>query len=214
MMSPRRQGIDSSLLEQFADSVAWTGDIRSDVVAFLQHHGRHDTAHHCIRVGARARALAERFDVVPARAEFGGWLHDISAAVPRAQYLAVAQAWGVDVLLEERQRPMLLHQKLSVVIAREVFHVTDEGVLSAIGCHTTLKMGMLPVDKVVFLADKIEWDQPNTPPYIDDMEAVLYGMPSLDAAIRVYCDYVWEHRDGQFVAHPWFVDVSQSMEQV
>jgi predicted HD superfamily hydrolase involved in NAD metabolism len=206
--------MDSLLIEQLTDDVVWTGDTRTDMMAFLQHHGCHRTVHHCLQVGARARALAEQFNVVPTRAETGGWLHDISAAIPRAQYLAAAQAWGVRVLPEERQRPMLLHQRLSVVIAREVFHVTDEGILSAIGCHTTLKMGMLPLDKVVFLADKIEWDQPGRPPYLDELEAVLYGMPSLDAALRVYCDYLWEHRDSQFVAHPWFVDVSRSMEQV
>ena len=61
---------------------------------------------------------------------------------------------------------------------------------------------------------KIEWDQPSRPPYLDELEVALYGMPSLDAALRVYCDYLWEHRESQFVAHPWFVDVSRSMEQV
>jgi predicted HD superfamily hydrolase involved in NAD metabolism len=184
------------------------------MVSLLQHHGRPDTVRHCLRVATRARALAEQFHVIPARAELAGWLHDISAAIPRAQYLSAAEAWGLDVLPEERQRPMLLHQKLSAVIARDVFRVTDEGLLSAIGCHTTLKMGMLLLDKVVFLADKIEWDQPGTPPYLEDLETVLYGMPSLDAAIKVYSDYLWDHRDSQFVAHPWFVDVSRSMEQV
>jgi HD superfamily phosphohydrolase YqeK len=75
-------------------------------------------------------------------------------------------------------------------------------------------MGMLPLDKVVFLADKIAWDQPGKPPYLDALEAVLYGMPSLDAPIKVYCDYLWAHQDSQFVAHPWFVDVSRSLEQM
>ena len=201
-------------MRELTRGLAWTGDPRTDMIAFLQHHGRSETAQHCLRVGERARVLAERFSVVPARAELAGWLHDISAAIPRARFLSVAQAWGVDVLPAERQRLMLLHQKLSVVIACDVFHVTDEGVLSAIGCHTTLKTGALPLDKVVFLADKIDWDQPGRPPYLDDLEAVLYGMPSLDAAIKVYCDYVWDHRDSQFVAHPWFVDVSRSLEQV
>ena len=193
--------------------IVWTGDIQSDAVALLEYHGRHDTAQHCLRVGARARALAAQFDVVVARAEIAGWLHDISAAVPRGRFLTVALEWGVDVLAEEQELPMLLHQKLSARIAHDVFGVVDEGVLSAIECHTTLKAGALPLDKVVFLADKIDWDQLGRPPYLDDLEEVLYGMPSLDAAVKVYCDYLWDHRDHNFVPHPWFVDASRNMEQ-
>lgn len=193
--------------------VVWTGDIRTDLAARLQHHGCYHTAQHCLRVGSRARVLAEQFDVVPARAELAGWLHDISASIPRDRYLAVAQEWGVNVFAEERECPMLLHQKLSARIAHDVFCVIDGGVLSAIECHTTLKAGALPLDKVVFLADKIDWDQPGSPPYLDDLEEALYGMPSLDAAVKVYCDYLWEHRDSSFVPHRWFIDASWIMEQ-
>jgi hypothetical protein len=39
-------------------------------------------------------------------------------------------------------------------------------------------------------------------------------MQSLDAAIKIYCDYLWEHRDSQFVPHPWFIGVYYLMEQV
>jgi HD superfamily phosphohydrolase YqeK len=74
-------------------------------------------------------------------------------------------------------------------------------------------VGALPLDKVVFLADKIDWDQPGRPPYLDDLEEALYGMPSLDAAVKVYCDYLWEHRDEAFVPHPWFIDASWIRDQ-
>ncbi len=204
--------MDDSLLQDFVRNTTWTGNPRSDMITFLHQYGRDDTAQHCLQVGAQARELAEQFNVLPTRAELGGWLHDISAAIPRSQYLATAQAWGIVVLPEERQCPMLLHQQLSAIIAREVFHITDEGVLSAIECHTTLKMGMLPLAKVVFLADKLAWDQPATPPYLAQMRAALDQMHSLDAALRVYSEYLGEARDLQFVAHPWFVAMSQSME--
>ena len=82
---------------------------------------------------------------------------------------------------QEKQFPMILHQKLSVVIAREIFHVTDPQVLSSIGCHTTLKAGASRLDKVVFLADKIAWDQDGDPAYLHEMRAALDQ--SLDAAV-------------------------------
>ncbi|OLF95341.1 Hydrolase (HAD superfamily) [Bacillus licheniformis] len=34
---------------------------------------------------------------------------------------------------------MIIHQKLSKVMARDLFQVADEDILNAIECHTTLK---------------------------------------------------------------------------
>lgn len=48
------------------------------------------------------------------------------------------------------------HQFSGVEIARREFGVSDEEVLSAIGCHTTGKPGMSKLDKLVFVADLIE----------------------------------------------------------
>ena len=42
------------------------------------------------------------------------------------------------------------------VVAEREFGVRDPNVLSAIRCHTTGKVGMLPLDMIVYLADKIE----------------------------------------------------------
>ena len=42
------------------------------------------------------------------------------------------------------------------MVAEREFGVRDPNVLSAIRCHTTGKVGMLPLDMIVYLADKIE----------------------------------------------------------
>jgi hypothetical protein len=54
-----------------------------------------------------------------------------------------------------------------------LFGVADEGILSAVGCHTTLRAGASPLDKVVFVADKIAWDQAGPPPFLADLQAGL-----------------------------------------
>lgn len=89
----------------------------------------------------------------------------------------------------------------TVVVAREIFGVSDEAVLSAVGCHTTLKVDASPLDKVVFIADKLAWDQPGVPPYFDEMKAALDV--SLDAAALVYLQFLWDRRDSLRVVHPW-----------
>ena len=190
------------ILAQLIEGVPFSGDIQQDMQAFLEFHGCPKTALHCRQVAAQAKQLAARFAADEASAEVAGWLHDISAATPTGRRAVIARSLNLPVLPEEEAFPMLLHQKLSAVIARELFGVTDVAALSAIGCHTTLKADASLLDKVVFVADKIAWDQPGEPPYLKEMLAALEH--SLDRAALCYLDYLWQRRvqlPGPF--HPW-----------
>lgn len=185
-------------------AAAQTGDLRADAAAYLVARGCPATAGHCAAVAAEARRLAQRFGEDPARAETAGLLHDISAPIPNADRIGAAEAWGVEVLDEERLFPMIVHQKLSAVIAARAFGVDDVGALSAIGCHTTLKPGASRLDKIVFVADKIAWDQPGDPPWRDAIAAA--EAISLDAAALTYLDYLHARRAELRVVHPWLVE--------
>ena len=197
------------ILDTYKRSFVPTGDIADDVIAYLTLFGFPNTAAHCAAVAAEAKNLATRFGGDPVHAEMAGYLHDISAVIPNAKRIEAAHAFGLDILPEETGFPMIVHQKLSVVLAREIFQIRDEGVLSAIGCHTTLKAGATHLDKIVFLADKIAWDQVGKPAYIHDLRAAL--TESLDAAVMVYLDYLWSLRESLRVVHPWFVAAREEM---
>jgi predicted HD superfamily hydrolase involved in NAD metabolism len=198
--------------ERFRTAISWTGNIATDVHAFLVAHESAPTAIHCGSVAAEARRVALLYGVEPTQAETAGWLHDVSTIIPNAQRIEVARAWNVPVLPEEEQFPMIIHQKLSVVLAREVFGVHDAAVLSAIGCHTTLKRDASMLDKVVFVADKLAWDQPGTAPFHDAMHAAL--RISLDDTAGAYMTFLWERRATLRVVHPWLRDAyEQWVEQ-
>ena len=85
----------------------------------------------------------------------------------------------------------------------------DAAILSAIGCHTTLRKDATLLDKVVFVADKIAWDQPGTPPYLDAIQAALND--SIDRAAFVYLDYLWQMRDTLRVIHPWLREAYEQL---
>lgn len=87
-----------------------------------------------------------------------GLLHDIGGVYPNHQRVEKAELFGIELLTEEREFPLIIHQKLSKYLAREHFKITDENILSAIECHTTLKENFTELDLIVFLADKISWD--------------------------------------------------------
>lgn len=188
------------LLDELIQDLTFSGDLSKDVAAFLIHHGHPNTAAHCRQVAAKAQQLAQRFDVDVHAAQQAGWLHDVSAVFPVADRIEAARAFGLEVLPEEEAVPLIVHQKLSVVLAREIFGVKDQGVLSAVGCHTTLKAGASLLDKVVFLADKLAWDQKGNPPFTAQVTAAL--QTSLDAAALAYQQYLLD--SGKIkVAHPW-----------
>lgn len=183
------------------------GEIAKVVPEYLRRHGSFETAAHCASVAAVAWWLAgevgDAVKVSQQDAETAGWLHDVSAVIPVPARLPTAEAMGMEIVPAERKAPMLLHQRLSAVMARDIFGVTDDTVLNAIRCHTTLRAGATALDKVVFLADKISWDQEGEPPYLATLKAEL-AEDGLDAGVRVYLRFLWDRRDGMAAIHPWF----------
>ncbi len=196
-------------LVTYIGEASLTGDVSADATRLLQDHNRARTADHSQQVATVAQRLAQRWKVDETIAGVAGWLHDISAIVPQDHRLQVAEMLGVEVLAEERVAPVLVHQKLSAMIAQEVFLISDRSVLSAIGCHTTLKTNSSVLDKIVFVADKLAWDQSGDPPYLTTM--TLAADQSLDLAAHCYLDYLWQRRETLPAIHPWALQAYQEL---
>jgi predicted HD superfamily hydrolase involved in NAD metabolism len=200
------------ILQKLLQGIHLSGDLKSDVCTFLTTNGCPHTAAHSIEVGEEARTTAVRFGGDPQAAEKAGWLHDISAVFPADTRVEAARLMHVQVLPEEEQFPMIIHQKLSRVMAEDIFGIRDPAILDAVGCHTTLRAGSSQLDRILFVADKIAWDQPGIPPYLTELQAGLEH--SLDHAAFAYLSYLWERRDTLRVIHPWLRDAYAELEQI
>ncbi|MCX6082218.1 MAG: bis(5'-nucleosyl)-tetraphosphatase (symmetrical) YqeK [Chloroflexi bacterium] len=200
------------MLDDYIGVFRSTGKIVDDVPRFLALFGHQKTAEHCSAVASKAKELAKKYNSDSSKAEQAGYLHDISAVIPNEKRIEFAQSQSVKILAEEIQYPMIIHQKLSVVLAREAFGVTDNEVLSAVGCHTTLKANPTLLDKVVFLADKIAWDQDGNPAYLSKIIEAMDK--SLDTAVLEYLNYLWEWRSQLKVIHPWLVESREFLLQM
>ena len=197
-----------AFLNKLTTNFTPSGNLRCDVANFLALHNCTHTAGH---VATEARRLADRFGAIATEAKTAGLLHDISTVIPNEERIAAAKAFGVEVLPAEATFPMIIHQKLSVVLARNIFSVTAPDTLSAIGCHTTRKANASLLDKVVFIADKIAWDQPGEPPYLAELQLALDR--SLNPAAFCYLDYLWQRRATLRVVHPWLVAAHQQLQE-
>ncbi len=188
-----------------ARGIQLTGYPPQDVRTFLDCHGFPQTIRHSQQVAEEASRLAFRYGADPRKASRAGWLHDVSVVFLKDQRLEVARALGLPLLAEEERNPVLIHQKISHLMAQEIFLVNDEEILSAIGCHSTLKAGATLLDKAVFVADKLAWDQKGNPPYYVEMAEAIEK--SMDKAALVYIKSLYERKDSlSFCLHPWLVE--------
>ena len=123
---------------------------------------------HAIGVCETARDMAKKFGANEDLAVRAGILHDVTKALGAKQQLMLAEKWNVALTDFERANPQLLHAKTGAAAARELFGECEE-VASAIEWHTTGKIDMTKLEKIVYLADMIE---PNrTYPGVDAIRA-------------------------------------------
>ena len=178
---------------------------------FLSHNMRH-TAMHSSLVTKKATELARRFGEDPKKAETAGVLHDISVIIPNERRAEAAESLGIGLFEEEENFPMIIHQRLSRKFASLYFGVDDKAILDAVTCHTTLWQNPTRLDMIVFLADKISWDQPGDPPYLE----ILYkGLDlSLERGAYHMVKYMMDNKEKLAVVHPWLAGAYEYFQRL
>jgi predicted HD superfamily hydrolase involved in NAD metabolism len=111
---------------------------------------------HVLRVVAEARRLARRHGIDEQRAALAALGHDLLRAKPPAELLSMAETAGIELSALERESPLLLHGPLAAHLLAERFGVEDPEVLAAARYHTTGRAGMSDLERLIFVADKIE----------------------------------------------------------
>lgn len=111
---------------------------------------------HALGVAETAEILARRFGADPQRARLAGLLHDIARDFADDEMLRRAKAAQLQVSEYGFAMPLLLHGLVAAVMAREEYGVADPEILQAIAVHTVGSEYMSQLDKVLFVADKIE----------------------------------------------------------
>ena len=173
-----------------------SGDPVADITRFYQDMDLLDTLQHVTQVAAQARVLAEQHNLNLAAAHLAALAHDLAAGVPKAEMPAVAEQMNIQVDDADRAIPGLLHGPIAAAILETKLDNHDEDLLNAIRYHSTLRAGASPLEKVVFLADKIAYD--STSPHHGEYLPALQAAASLDEASLVYLDFLldntWRYR--------------------
>jgi predicted HD superfamily hydrolase involved in NAD metabolism len=152
---------------------------------------------HIEAVVAEARRLASLHGLDEERAALAAWAHDVARATQPKELRRLANELGLKPSEIEDAAPILLHGPLAARLLASRFGINDEEVLASVRWHSTGRAGMSPLEKVVFIADKIEPGKSAGRP--DLQEARRLADTDLDAAILRLLDLQLQ----EAIQHAW-----------
>lgn len=110
---------------------------------------------HSLGVMEMAVELAKIYNVDEKKAELAGLLHDNAKEMTPEELLKYVDDNNIKISEVERINTKILHGKVGADIAKKKYSVSKE-IQEAIEYHTTTNPNMTTLDKIVFVADKIE----------------------------------------------------------
>lgn len=125
--------------------------------------------------------LAGKYNINTQSAYLASLLHDIAKEIKPLELLKTARENNLRIDYIEEQIPYLLHAKVGAHIAQTEFNINDRHILEAIECHTCGKPQMSLLAEIVFIADAIEPNRPNT--WAEPIREQLYTHNNKDKAI-------------------------------
>lgn len=163
-------------------------DISKKVETLFLSNNQQKRYEHICSVVKRIDRIAIHYGLDREKCRLSALLHDISTLIKWEDMLSYATDSNWKLCDAEISHPFLLHQRISEVVAREDFGITDCDILEAIAFHTSLCENASQNQMALFIADKLDWSVGGYPPYYEQMLEAL--KISLEAACYEYVKYM------------------------
>ena len=111
---------------------------------------------HINRTCDLARRLGKIHGVDDKRCALGALAHDLARHLEGSQLLMQSREKNIPLNSYEFDSPVLLHGPLAAVWLESDLGCDDEEVVNSVRYHTTGRPSMTNVEKIVFIADKVE----------------------------------------------------------
>ena len=108
---------------------------------------------HSLLVAEEARLLAKHYNLDSEKAYLAGLVHDIAKDLIQEEEAYYINKYKLPRISEEFKR--IIHSYVGDVYLKEIYNM-DEEICKAVRVHTTASTDMTLLDKIVFVADKIE----------------------------------------------------------
>lgn len=171
-------------------------------------NNKKDVLKHVENVADIAVGLAKAYNLDIVKTKLAALLHDISGVMTPQEMYDFAKRRGLEIDPAEEKYHSLLHQRVSKIIAQEKYDIIDTDILNAIECHSTLKKNASLYDKVIFIADKISWDQQGIPLYDDLLKSG--SAKNLDDVCYRYIKYQFDN-NLLVMPHQWIIEAFEDL---
>jgi nicotinate-nucleotide adenylyltransferase len=136
---------------------------------------------HTIGVVDEAVKLANIYGVDPDKARVAALLHDCAKDYPDDMKKRLCKEFHVELDDIMKSQIDLAHSFLGAKVAKREYDVSDYEILEAIRYHTTGKVSMSMLDKIIFIADYIE---PNRKDFEGLKEIRALAYTDIDLAVK------------------------------
>lgn len=111
---------------------------------------------HSLGAEETARELAVELSADVDKAVLAALLHDNAKDIPYEEALQIIKENNFNIDESVKYNTKIVHAYLGACLAQKELGINDEEILNAIRFHTTGRPDMSVLEKIVFLADKIE----------------------------------------------------------
>lgn len=141
---------------------------------------------HSIGVMEKAIELAEIFGEDKEKAAYVGLVHDIAKEMDNEEFYNYMEKNNINIEEIDKIETIALHGKIGADIAKKKYSFTDE-MYDAIYYHTTARDNMTLLDKIIYVADKIE--DTRDYPEVNELRKFFETSKNLDEFILYDIDY-------------------------
>ena len=139
---------------------------------------------HIQSVVSTAVSLAKNYGEDIEKVEKAAFLHDCAKYRDKNILLKKASDFGIILDVAMMHNEELIHAYLGAELARREYKIEDENILNAIRYHTTGRVNMSLLEKIIYIADYIE--PLRTTPNVENVREVAYR--NIDEAIVMAMD--------------------------
>ncbi|MBU5427493.1 HD domain-containing protein [Tissierella pigra] len=150
-----------------------TGDFKRDIHSYFLMYGREDTYEHTLDVVTELYNIKKQFGSIEEGSEVACYCHDLGRVVDKDEIIRFCIENNIEITHEEKQMPSILHQKISKLIAENVFGIENEDILNAVRYHTTSRRPPSKMEIEVLLADKLSWKEEGYEKLINEIREAL-----------------------------------------
>lgn len=147
---------------------------------------------HSIGVMKKAEELAQIYNVDLEEAKLAGLAHDIAKEMTKEEYIKYAQDNNIKLNKEDKEVTPVLHAIIGADICKNKYGFTKR-MQNAIKYHSTGRARMNMLEKIIFIADKIEENR-----QFEGIERIRkLAQNNIDDAVKYFLDYTIEKCEKQ-----------------